>query len=111
MSNRQTPRAWILGLAIFALLFTGPNLFAEATTFRNGGLKNETIVTLEVKGKTATGTFVSYEYGEDVGPGSPFTGKVRNEAQSPCATSAAAGTFFRLMVPIRLKNRRSRAMA
>jgi hypothetical protein len=49
---------------------------AEAITFRNGGLKNETIVTLEVKGKTASGTFVSYEYGEDVGPGVPFTGKV-----------------------------------
>jgi hypothetical protein len=38
-------------------------------------------------------------------------GKVRNEAQIPCATSAAAGTFFRLIVPIRLKNKRSRAMA
>jgi hypothetical protein len=63
-------------LAIFALLFTSPNLFAAETTFRNTGLKNETIVTLDVKGKTASGTFVSYEYGEDVGPGAPFTGKV-----------------------------------
>jgi hypothetical protein len=65
-----------VSLAMFALLFASPNLFAAATTFRNAGLKNETIVTLEVKGKTATGTFVSYEYGEDVGPGTPFTGKV-----------------------------------
>ena len=63
-------------MAIFALLFTGTNTFAEATTFRNGGLKNETIVTLEVKGKTATGTFVSYEYGEEIPPATPFTGKV-----------------------------------
>lgn len=65
-----------IGLALFVLPFAAPDAFAEATTFRNAGLKNETIVTLDVKGKTATGTFVSYEYGEDVGPGTPFTGKV-----------------------------------
>ena len=63
-------------LPICALLFTGANLFAEPTTYRNGGLKNETIVTLEVTGKTATGTFVTYEYGEDIPPATPFTGKV-----------------------------------
>ena len=63
-------------LAIFSWSIAAPDAFAEATTFRNGGLKNEMIVTLEVKGKTATGTFVSYEYGENVGPGTPFTGKV-----------------------------------
>ena len=63
-------------LFLLALLFTARGAFAEATTFRNAGLKNETIVTVEVKGKTANGTFVSYEYGENVGPGTPFTGKV-----------------------------------
>lgn len=72
----QTARRWMVRMAIFALLFTGTNAFAEATTFRNGGLKNETIVTLDVKGKTATGTFVAYEYGEEIPPATPFTGKV-----------------------------------
>ena len=63
-------------MAICAFLFAGSTVFGEATTFRNGGLKNESIVTLEVKGKTATGTFVSYEYGEEIPPPTPFTGKV-----------------------------------
>lgn len=63
-------------LAICLLLLGGVNVFAEPTTYRNGGLKNETIVTLEVKGKTATGTFVTYEYGDEIPPGTPFTGKV-----------------------------------
>src|SRR5687768_14484994 len=61
---------------ICALLFTGVNVFAESTTYRNGGLKNETIVTLEVTGKSATGTFVTYEYGDEIPPAAPFTGKV-----------------------------------
>jgi hypothetical protein len=78
MKKSRIPTAghWTIRMAIFALLFTGMNAFAEATTFRNGGLKNETIVTLEVKGKTATGTFVSYEYGEEIPPPTPFTGQV-----------------------------------
>lgn len=75
MKENRIRIAWVW-LAIFAFLFPGSNAFGEPTTFRNAGLKNETIVTLEVKGKTATGTFVSYEYGEDVGPGTSFTGKV-----------------------------------
>jgi hypothetical protein len=75
MKRPQTP-PWTIRIAICALLFTSANVFAEATTFRNGGLKNETIVTLEVKGKTATGTFVSYEYGEEIPPATPFSGKV-----------------------------------
>jgi hypothetical protein len=66
----------MIRLAICALLFTGANVFAEPTTYRNGGLKNETIVTLEVTGKTATGTFVTYEYGDEIPPAVPFTGKV-----------------------------------
>jgi hypothetical protein len=63
-------------VAMGALLFTAVNVFAEPTTYRNGGLKNESIVTLEVKGTTATGTFVTYEYGEEIPPATPFTGKV-----------------------------------
>jgi len=69
-------RRWMIVLAACALLFSGANVFAEPTTYRNGGLKNETIVSLEVKGKTATGTFVTYEYGEEIPPATPFTGKV-----------------------------------
>ena len=72
----QGTRDWIVRMAICAFLFTGTTAFAEATTFRNGGLKKESIVTLEVKGKTATGTFVSYEYGDEIPPATPFTGKV-----------------------------------
>jgi hypothetical protein len=66
----------MIRLATCALLFSGANVFAEPATYRNGGLKNETIVTLEVKGKTATGTFVTYEYGAEIPPATPFTGKV-----------------------------------
>ena len=69
-------RSWMNRLAICALLFIGANAFAEPTTYRNGGLKNETIVTLEVKDKSATGTFVTYEYGDEIPPATPFTGKV-----------------------------------
>lgn len=66
----------MIGVVSLAVLCTGANAFAEPTTFRNGGLKNETIVTLDVTRKSATGTFVSYEYGEDIPPATPFTGKV-----------------------------------
>ena len=72
----QRTRSWIVIRAIGAFFVARATVFAETTAFRNGGLKNESIVTLEVKGKTATGTFVSYEYGEDVPPATPFTGKV-----------------------------------
>ena len=76
MKRIESSRSWMIRLAICALLFSGANAFAEPTTYRNGGLKNETIVTLEVKGKTATGTFVTYEYGDEIPPAAPFTGKV-----------------------------------
>jgi hypothetical protein len=76
MKRTQSSLNWMIKLAICALLFTGVNVFAEPTTYRNGGLKNETIVTLEVQGKTATGTFVTYEYGDELPPATPFTGKV-----------------------------------
>jgi hypothetical protein len=76
MKRIKSWRSWQIRLALCALLFTGANVFAEPTTYRNGGLKNETIVTLEVKGKTASGTFVTYEYGDEIPPATPFTGKV-----------------------------------
>ena len=62
VKGTKSSRSWMMRLAICTLLCTGANVFAEPATYRNGGLKNETIVTLEVKGKTATGTFVTYEY-------------------------------------------------
>ena len=77
MKMKPTPGSrWLIGLASLALLFSAANVVAEPTTYRNGGLKNETIVTLEVKGKTAPGTFVTYEYGDEIPPATPFTGKV-----------------------------------
>lgn len=78
MKTKGTPtmRSWMIALALAAVFTNTTSALAEPTTFRNGGLKNETIVTLEVKGKTATGTFVSYEYGENIPPATPFTGKV-----------------------------------
>ena len=72
----ETARNWMLRMAICTLLCAGANVLAEPTTYRNGGLKNETIVTLDVKGKTASGTFVTYEYGDEIPPSTPFTGKV-----------------------------------
>lgn len=57
--------------------FVSGHAFAGPTTFKNAGLKDETIVVLDVMGNTATGTFASHEYDEDgVGSGTPFTGKV-----------------------------------
>jgi hypothetical protein len=76
MKRIEMSQSWTIRLAIGALLFSGANVFAEPTTYRNGGLKNETIVTMEVKGKTATGTFVTYEYGDEIPPATPFAGKV-----------------------------------
>ena len=76
VKGTQSSRSWKIWLPICALLFLGANVFAEPITYRNGGLKNETIVTLEVKGKTASGTFVTYEYGDEIPPATPFTGKV-----------------------------------
>ena len=58
--------------ARFGLLLMASALFAKPTTFMNQGLKEITLVTLEVTNKTATGTFVSYE--DERGPGAAFTG-------------------------------------
>src|SRR5689334_1660276 len=49
---------------------------AETTTFRNEGLKNETVVTLIVEAKKVTGTFVSSEYGEASAVEHRFTGEI-----------------------------------
>lgn len=62
-------------VATCTLLLTGNNLFAKATIFKNAGLKNEIVVTLEVVEKTATGSFTSHAYDEDAGPATPCTGK------------------------------------
>jgi hypothetical protein len=72
----NVPTRTIAVIIIAAFVATSGTAETELTTFRNGGLKNESIVTLEVKGKTASGTFVSYEYGENIPPATPFTGKV-----------------------------------
>jgi hypothetical protein len=60
--------------AVFVLLLVSSTVVAKPTTFLNHGLKYITLVTLEVTGKTATGTFVSYA--DERRPGTPFTGKV-----------------------------------
>jgi|GEM_PF-2812469 len=64
-------------LTPLAFCFVSGHAFADPTTFKNAGLKEETIVVLEVTGKTATGTFASHEYDADsAGSGTPFIGKV-----------------------------------
>jgi hypothetical protein len=63
---------WALGLVLF--LTAGP-LLAKAVTFRNAGLKEETIVVLEVSGKIVSGTFMARPYDEE-GRGVSFTGSV-----------------------------------
>src|SRR6266853_474476 len=60
----------------FAILLTaGMCVSAKPTTFKNSGLKTETVITLDVNGKRVTGTFESSEYGENV-VSETFTGEV-----------------------------------
>jgi hypothetical protein len=66
----------IVCTAVVALVVSGTNLFAKPTTFVNGGLRDMTIVTLDVTGKRAAGTMVIHERGVEPGPATPFTGKV-----------------------------------
>jgi len=61
--------------AFAILLATGLCVSAKPTTFKNSGLKTETVITLDVKGKRITGTFESSEYGENAVT-ETFTGKV-----------------------------------
>jgi hypothetical protein len=48
---------------------------AAPITFKNEGLKDVIVVVLDVKEKTATGTFASHEY-DAASRETPFTGKV-----------------------------------
>jgi hypothetical protein len=66
-----TPRLFMLVL----LLMSG-SLFAKPTKFVNGGLKDRTVVTLDVAGKKGTGTMVIHDYMDEPGPATSFTGKV-----------------------------------
>ena len=51
---------------VFAILLaTGLCIFAKPTTFKNSGLKTETVIMLDVQGKRVSGTFESSEYGEN----------------------------------------------
>ena len=56
-------------------LATGLCVSTKPTTFKNNGLKTETVITLDVKAKHVTGTFESSEYGENA-VRETFTGEV-----------------------------------
>ena len=62
-------------LATFVLFSAGP-VFAKPIKFVNGGLKEMTIVTLDVTGRTATGTMVIHDRMEEPGRATSFAGKV-----------------------------------
>ena len=65
-------------LLTVALIVTSRTVFSQPTKFRNDGLSTTTIVTLEVKDKTVTGTFQSDKNNDDKEPAPPtsFTGNV-----------------------------------
>src|SRR5260370_22024478 len=64
-----------LAFAVAILLTTCLCVSAKPTTFKNSGLKTETVITLDVQGKRVIGTFESSEYGEN-GVTETFTGEV-----------------------------------
>ncbi len=64
-----------LAFAFTILLATGLCVSAKPTTFKNSGLKTETVITLDVQGKHVTGIFESSEYGENA-VREAFTGEV-----------------------------------
>jgi hypothetical protein len=64
-----------LAFAFVILLATAVCVSAKATTFKNSGLKTETVITLDVQGKRVTGTFESSEYSENA-VSEMFTGEV-----------------------------------
>lgn len=70
ISSRMKP-AFVLAI----LVTSGLNVCAKPTTFKNFGLKIETVITLEMQGKTVTGTFESSEYGDNAVK-ETFTGEV-----------------------------------
>ncbi len=57
------------------MLTTGLYVSAKPTTFKNSGLKTETVITLNVEVKRVSGTFASSEYGENA-VRETFTGEV-----------------------------------
>ena len=64
-------------LITLTILFTSVmRISAEPKTFKNEGLKNETVVMLDVQGKKVTGTFLSAEYGDETGSGHRFSGDI-----------------------------------
>ena len=64
-------------LLLVVLLFISDTLFAKPTNFACHGLKYDWYVTLDVSGKTASGTYKEDDNGvEERGPAIPFTGKV-----------------------------------
>jgi hypothetical protein len=65
----------IFAFAFAVLLAAGLCVSAKPTTFKNSGLKTETVVTLDVTGKRVTGTFASSEYDENAVKNT-FTGEV-----------------------------------
>src|SRR5262245_6560959 len=64
-----------LAFAFVILLATALSVSAKPTTFKNSGLKTETVITLDVQGKRVAGTFESSEYGENA-VSEMFTGEV-----------------------------------
>ena len=65
-----------LKFSTLVLLLMSGSLFAKPTKFVNGGLKDMTIVTLDVTGKKAAGTMVIHDRMEEPGPATSFTGEV-----------------------------------
>ena len=64
-----------LAFAVPIPLATVLYVSAKPTTFKNSGLKTETVITLDLQGKRVTGTFESSEYGEN-SVTQAFTGEV-----------------------------------
>src|SRR5215831_11580219 len=64
-----------LACASAILLTKSLFVFAKPTTFKNSGLKTETVITLDVQDKKVIGTFESSEYGENAVK-ETFTGEV-----------------------------------
>ena len=83
-----------LAFAFAILLGTGLCVSAKPTTFKNSGLKIETVITLAVQGKRVTGTFESSEYGENAVK-EAFTGEV---VSTPKGKS---GVYWRFISPER----------
>jgi hypothetical protein len=64
-----------VAFAVAILFATGVCVSAKPTTFKNSGLKVETMITLDVQDKRVTGTFESSKYGENAVK-ETFTGEV-----------------------------------